>query len=342
MNNGKKMAKSNSAEMKILIRLPNWLGDVVMSLGFINALREHYPDAQLDVICKKGLEELVAFMPGIHKTYVFSKAEYKGVLGLRKFGRQIQQHTAYDLFFCLPNSFSSALMGYFTGAKKRIGYKQDGRSWLLTHTYKVPIGKHRVDEYLQLLQCYLPQSNRKAAHVFFDLTKTHVNDRFLINFNSEAQSRRMPIAKAVKLVNAICAAYTTPLFLLGSPKDAAYITAIEKLCNQKQVINLAGATRLGELVTWMNESRLLISVDSGPSHLANALKTPVVVMHGADDENNTEAYNKAYVFGFRNGKLPCEPCVRNTCTKFPEPECLLQLDESILIQKIKTALAATA
>src|SRR5689334_10332394 len=113
--------------MKILVRLPNWLGDMVMSTAFINALRMEYPSADIDVIVKKGLESLIAFIPAINKKYVFSKEDWKGLRGVYRFGKKISREVKYDVFFCLPDSFSSALMGWSTAARRRIGFKKEFR-----------------------------------------------------------------------------------------------------------------------------------------------------------------------------------------------------------------------
>ena len=133
--------------MKILIRLPNWLGDVVMSTAFVNAARQLYPGAQIDVIIKKELDGIALLMPGLNKVHLFSKQEYKGLRGVYSFGKSLlTEH--YDLFFCLPDSLSSAVMGWATGAKKRIGFGKQGRFFLMTNSYKKPQQLHRTDEYV--------------------------------------------------------------------------------------------------------------------------------------------------------------------------------------------------
>ena len=76
--------------MKILIRLPNWLGDVVMSTAFVNAVHQLYPDAELDVIIKKELGGIATFIPGLNKVHLFSKQEYEGLNGVYQFGKSLR------------------------------------------------------------------------------------------------------------------------------------------------------------------------------------------------------------------------------------------------------------
>lgn len=83
--------------MKILIRLPNWLGDVVMSTAFVAAVREFYPGAAVDVIIKKELSGIASLIPGLNTVHPFSKQEHKGLKGAYHFGKQLRAEK-YDLF----------------------------------------------------------------------------------------------------------------------------------------------------------------------------------------------------------------------------------------------------
>jgi heptosyltransferase-2 len=109
-----------------------------MSVAFLNELYRQYPDAEISVIAKKGIHELLPFFPPIKYSFIFNKEEYKGIGGVIKFGKQIRAKENFDLFFCLPDSFSSALMGFATGTKNRIGYSRGipGITWALYRTEK--------------------------------------------------------------------------------------------------------------------------------------------------------------------------------------------------------------
>ena len=177
--------------MKILVRLPNWLGDMVMAVGFLHQLQKTFPGAAVSVITKKGIHELLPFFPPVEHQYVFSKEEYKGLAGLWAFGRQIKRTETYDLFFCLPPSFSAAFMGFVTGARKRIGYTGEGRSFLFTHAYAKPEQLHRAEEYVHLLERFTGQkATAPIIHLHHPFTK---RNHIVINLNSEAPSRRLTI-----------------------------------------------------------------------------------------------------------------------------------------------------
>ena len=82
----------------------------------------------------------------------------------------------------------------------------------------------------------------------------------------------------------------------------------------------------------------MITTDSGPAHVANALGTPTIVLFGAGNENNTAPYNKNNSTIIRFGQLPCEPCVNNVCKVYGTPECLLRLDDNFIVQQAIHAL----
>ena len=149
--------------MNILIRLPNWLGDMVMSTAFVQAVKNEYPYAAIDLVAKKGIDFLLDYFPEHDNRFIFLKEEYKGTSGAWKFGKKIAEQKKYDIFFCLPDSFSSAIMGQAIAAKQRVGFKKELRSVFLTHSYTKQKNLHRVEEYVDLLKQFTKKSS--ISHV---------------------------------------------------------------------------------------------------------------------------------------------------------------------------------
>ena len=105
-----------------------------------------------------------------------------------------------------------------------------------------------------------------------------------------------------------------------------------RLENRKDIEPLAGKTSLKELVQLLASAKIMLTTDSGPAHLANALGTETVVLFGAGNENNTSPYRKDKLEVVRLGKLSCEPCTKNICVQFGTPQCLELLEtEKILL-----------
>ncbi|MCE3282979.1 MAG: glycosyltransferase family 9 protein, partial [Chitinophagaceae bacterium] len=295
-------------------------------------------DAQVSVIAKKGLEDLLQYFPPLKHQFIFSKQEYKGLRGLYRFGRKIHSKEKFDILFCLPDSFSSAFMGWATGAKQRIGYKKEKRNFLLTHTFERDRGKHRVDQYLHLLGLYNGQAiERPPLPALQGPGKKRGG--IVVNIHSEASSRRLPKAKAIELLNLLSHRTNEPIILIGGPNDVAYTKAVaEALYRPQRIINMAGKTSLPQLVQLFSSARAILSSDSGPAHLASAAGLPLVVLFGAGDENETGPCYPAPATVIRLGKLSCEPCRRNECKFGIPPPCLTDLEnERVLHAVLKMA-----
>jgi lipopolysaccharide heptosyltransferase II len=323
---------------KILIRLPNWLGDMVMSTAFVKAVQLQYPNATIDLVAKKGIDFLLDYFPAHGQSYIFNKENYKGLRGAYRFGKKIRQQNRYDIFFCLPDSFSSAIMGYAIGAGARVGFKKELRSFLLTHSFNKLKNKHRVEEYVDLLQQYANTLIPDAA-VELKLQHAEKKNAVIVNINSEASSRRLPVSKAVSIINALQNKINQDIILVGSAKEKAFVDEVyAALNNTGNILNYAGKTNLQELIQLLGSCPVMLTTDSGPAHVANALGTHTVVIFGAGNENNTSPYNKQQCTIIRLGQLDCEPCVNNTCKLYGSPKCLELLDENIIVHQVNDAM----
>jgi heptosyltransferase II len=321
----------------ILIRMPNWLGDMVMASAFVQAVADQYPGAAIDVIVKKGINFLADHFPQVKEKYVFSKAEYKGITGAWRFGKKINAVRKYDILFCLPDSFSSAVMAKATGAKKIVGYKKELRGFLLTHGYAKENNLHRVEEYLQLLRLF-SGIDVSTPTVKLAVPDSKKDNALVININSEASSRRLPFAKAVSLINGVKKKIDCPIILIGGPAEKAFVDSVyAALASTENMTNMAGQTSLPQLLRLLAGCTVMLTTDSGPAHLANAAGVHTVVLFGAGNENVTAPYNPNKTI-IRLGQLPCESCVSNTCKKFNEPHCLILLDEMLVTQSVIAAM----
>jgi ADP-heptose:LPS heptosyltransferase len=197
---------------------------------------------------------------------------------------------------------------------------------MLSHKYEHPENMHRVDEYNHLLKLYSghesPNPSVKLLHA------NSKRDHIVVNINSEAASRRLTTAKASSIIACLRKHTDKDLVLVGSPAEKSHVeSAYASLPNKNGIHIVAGRTSLAELADTLASAKAVLTTDSGPAHLANALGTPTVVLFGAGDESNTAPYNDKDRTIIRLGQLPCEPCRSNTCRLYPEPKCLTLLDE---------------
>ena len=248
-----------------MVRTPNWLGDLVMSYAFFEQLTKAFPNAHIDVIVKKGLQDLLFFFP-VQEQFVFSKKDYKGPIGLRRFVKKTAlNNKEYDLFFSLPDSFSAALMGQFVNAKHKIGYANEGRSIFLTHAYALPkntdqnidqveptIKRHRVFKYVHLLEQYLDKTIDGISTQFkiIPWTKNEfANDKkstIVLNLKSVAESRSLSLMKSLALLEALQKTFENiytnserlPQFVIIGTKDMSEFTqTLIQTFDQSQNVN---------------------------------------------------------------------------------------------------------
>jgi lipopolysaccharide heptosyltransferase II len=312
---------------------------MVMSTAFVKAVKDEYPGATIDLVAKKGIDFLLDHFPEHAQRYIFSKEAYKGLGGARKFGLEIKAQKKYDLFFCLPDSFSSAIMGWAVGAKQRVGYKKELRTVFLTHAFQKQKILHRVEEYIDLLHQFTKRSI-SIPPVELRSGVTEKKDVLIININSEAASRRLPKDKAISIITAVRKTIDQQIILVGSNKEAPFVDEVFNALPDKQhITNLAGKTGLPDLIKLFGNAAAVLTTDSGPAHVANALGVHTVVLFGAGNENNTAPYKKNKRTIIRLGQLPCEPCVNNVCKVYGVPECLLRLDENLIVAAVSNALA---
>ena len=135
-------------QTKILIRATNWLGDAVMSLPAVRAVRESFPAAHITVLARGSVGELYARESAVERVMPYAGGRRAMAAALRGEG--------FDYAILLPNSFDAALTAWMAHIPRRIGYRRDGRGWLLTEAIPPPepgeIPRHERFYYLELLR----------------------------------------------------------------------------------------------------------------------------------------------------------------------------------------------
>ena len=326
-----------------------------MSLPFFDALQQFMPELQVDILAKKSIQNVYAFHPAVATIIPFAKTDLKGPIGGFHYGRALQARNAYDAFLTLTPSFSSAFIGYGVGARYRLGYKSEARSVFLTHSFLPAKGIHQAQIYYELLDKFcriahndplaseeeipreLPPFTEARTHALcFPFSPQEQESKFLekqanteyilLNVNSEAQSRRLPVEKWVALGKRLLDDSSRKRCILfsGIPAEVPRVKQVKDgIGRPDDILDYAGKTSLRELAMLLRDVDLVISNDSGPMHLANAVGTPLLTFLGAADPVVTQPFNiqNAIVL---NKFLECSPCVKNVCL-FPTVRCLEQI-----------------
>jgi heptosyltransferase II len=91
--------------LNILVRVPNWVGDLIMSLPFFDAIHLALPYSRIDIIAKDAVHDIFRHHPAITKIHSFSKAKTKGLRRLFRYGRALKRETVFDVFLRLHHCF---------------------------------------------------------------------------------------------------------------------------------------------------------------------------------------------------------------------------------------------
>jgi len=321
------MLLSGKQSPKILIRSPNWVGDAVMATPVPRALKRTLPSCRIHVLVKRWAAPVWERHPDVDKVIVLHPGGWCGgfrwlslVLGLRR------EH--YDLALVLTNSFSSAWLAFWSGAKKRVGYRTQGRGWLLNRRVPWYGSEQRIPRpmaYLNLARAAGADADLAQEWVFTLKTSQDELSQadellgpegpgLLIGLapGSKAPSRRWPAERYAELADRLAAA-GHQVVLLGSREDALLAQTVADKAKRKPLV-LAGRTTLRESIAVIHRLDLLVSNDSGSMHLAYPQGVPVLGLKGADDARITGPFGTG-CRALRAEGLECAPCVRNECPR---------------------------
>ncbi len=304
----------------IIIRMPNWLGDVVMATPVIEAVRNRWPRAHICVMISKSLAPLLERDPHINEIFAFSKP--KGFLRRLEDAQILEKlrEGNYDLGILLTNSFSSAWWFYRGGVQKTIGF---GRRWLLNKSVALPKNyknQHLVHSYLQLLQPLGIPFKEKAPQLFLTRQEQSLaverirglGGGLVIGMNPGAAfgpAKCWPAEKFRALTKKLLEKEKVLLLFFGEQSASPLIDGIIKGIPSR-VVNLAGKTHLREFMAMVGACNLFITNDSGPMHVAAALQVPLIALFGSTSDVMTGPYKFGRVI---HKRVSCSPCFLREC-----------------------------
>ncbi len=310
----------------IIVRMPNWVGDVIMATPVLTDLRKAFPDAYITAMCRSPMGDLLQEFPDIDEIFSFTKP---GRLVRRDEKRNIMEKLRegkYDLGVILPNTLSSAWWFWQGGVKYRIGYDCCRRGFLLTHAVPFPADmqkKHLIDTYKNLLsvlgitpssslpKLYLRESEKELVKQL--LSRHGVRDRHkIVGINPGAAygSAKCWLPERFREVTAkLLEDKDVVVVYFG---DLSTANLVKEICQglSPRVINMAGLTSLRELAGLISLCDVLLTNDSGPMHIAGAFGTPVVALFGSTSSIMTGPWHGGKVI---QKQVACSPCYRRVC-----------------------------
>jgi heptosyltransferase-2 len=296
----------------ILIRATNWVGDAVMCLPALRAIRERFPDAHITILAKSWVADLYA-QESFTNMLLMCDAKPWWTLAL-----ELRRHR-FDCAILLQNAFGAAWVAAAAGIPNRIGYNRDGRRLLLTRAVKVPkpgeIPRHQRFYYLEMLRRAGLIDALPAGDIAMTAqTSVHNPKKRIIGISPGAAygtAKQWLPERFAEAAAELASARSASVALFGSRAEHDLCERIAQMLNDHDVTNYAGRTTLEQFIELAARCELFLTNDSGAMHIASALGVPTVAIFGATDDVATGPTGpRARVV---RQKVECSPCLLREC-----------------------------
>lgn len=308
-------------KLKILLRLPNWLGDSVMVSPSFELLKSHFPNATFNIVGTLPSTEIYKRDNRVQNIYIdetkSQKNRFKATLKLSK---MIGKH---DIAISFSNTFFSALLLYFTKTTIRVGYSRNFRGFLLTKRVKFIKNIHQVLSYLNLINYLIAKPLYYPNSKIEEDLRLKLISKKIKNFNKDnlkpciginpgaayGSAKRWEERYFVEVIDYFLE-NDYMVFLFGN-SEVKSLNLIESKINNTNFINLINKTSIQELCDYISMLDLFITNDSGPMHIAASFNIPIIAMFGPTDSKETSPWSKNAIL--LNKNLSCAPCKKREC-----------------------------
>jgi heptosyltransferase II len=314
----------------ILVRATNWVGDAVLSLPALRAIRTRFQRAQITVLARPSVADIYA-REGFRLLEYTAPRGFRGIREQWAIARDLREER-FDCAVLLQNAFEAAALAMMAGIPERIGYDRDARGWLLTEAIPVPkpgeIPVHQRYYYLEMLRRanWLPDlpevheirlegldQAREAGRELFAASGA-VGDVIGISPGAAYGTAKQWIPEhfagaAEKLARALNAGVA----VFGSRDEAGLCESVERQLSASGVSarNFAGKTTLREFIDMASACRVFLTNDSGAMHIASAAGVPTVSIFGATDHLATGPTGT--LARVVREPVSCSPCLLREC-----------------------------
>lgn len=312
---------------RLVVRTPNWLGDTVLALPALAALRKRFSSAHLTIATPAGFADMFREDTDARPNDVLAlPSTVKGVRDALAAGQ-------FELGILLPNSFGSAWSMKQAGVPQRWGYAKSFRGWVLTKSpVKIPVHgvQHQSEYYRSLVRglgipcgdeaprMRVTSSTWQRGSTLLQKSQVDMKRRLAVLAPGAAygQAKQWPPERVAQLAARLVRDRDMTCVMVGAGHDRDAARAIEAWLSanapdaRARVIDLTGRTTMTELIAVIARGDVIVSNDSGAMHLGAALGRPVVAMFGPTDERATRPIGPHDVL---TAKVFCRPCHLRDC-----------------------------
>jgi len=329
---------------KILVIKISALGDVILSIPSLKAIRKKFPTAIIKVLVGPASSSVLKGCPYINERIIYEPKKLEGrIKGLMRFGASLRRED-FDIVVDLQNNRTSHTLAFLTMANLRCGYDNGKWSFLLNKRVKdagMPMDpvehQFRTLDLLgiknagETLELWPSRDDEEWADNF--LKENWIDERrMLVGVNIAAssrwQSKRWSVDRIAELCDELARKHDTRAVLTGVAEDMETAKEVTKLSRSRPII-AAGKTDIMRLAALISRFRVYVTTDSAPLHIAASMKVPVVALFGPTDP--IRHMPKAADSAVLRSNMKCSPCYRPFCGK--ENTCMSRI-------KVEDVLAA--
>lgn len=330
---------NNHGIKKILIIKLRGIGDVILSTVILDSLKDAFPNAQIDFLTEKPGVSILKELPHINEVIVFNrKSTIERTLQLYKI-----RSKRYDFVIDLFSNPATALITFFSGAKYRAGFPYRGRKYAYNILGPAERDKfHAADLHLELIKSaglkiysknlYIGLTNKDYSFAGNFFTGKGFDNYFVVGIipGGGWPSKKCDPEKFAEIADKLVEEFSARILILWGPGDLEDAKSIQEQMGNTSV--LAPDTTLREMGALISKCDMVVANDSGPMHLAVAVGTPVLSLHGPTDPKLQGPYGEKHEW-IRLEELDCIGCNLLNCPK--NHECFLNLPVSAVIDKVK-------
>lgn len=334
--------------MKIVVRGTNWVGDAVMQIPALRELRRMFPDATITLCTRdwaRGIFQDADFIDDI----LIVEPKESVLSQVRKW-----RVRRFDLAVLFTNSFETALISRLGKARKRFGYANEGRSFLLTNSISKPVWKnerHEIFYYLNLVgeieklyfgkvsdnppQFDLTVSEERKSNAMKILIENGADtSRKIIVFcpgSTNSRAKRWQTKSYAKLNDQLQEKLNANVVLIGDKSELEVSIEVAEKSRRKPIL-LTGKTSLAEATAILSAADLLVSNDTGPAHISVALGTKTIVIFGPTNPLTTHPIGAEII----RKNVECSPCMLRDCPI--DHRCMTGISADEIFEKVKAAI----
>jgi len=344
---------------KILVRVNNWIGDVVMISPAMRAVRKAFPYAEISLLAKTWVLDAIRGSPYYDHLIEYDReGDHASWRGRWELVKQLRNER-FDLALLFQKAFEAALFARMAGIPRRVGFQSDARGWLLTDPLPLPLQGHHADHFLRIVEAVgveaidrrlsyhlTPRARDGAIQFLREHGIFGGGLRIAIHPGASKPPRAWHSERFGEVATALARNHEATILLFGTGHDLQAVATIRALLGSACILPPEGQS-LQEMAALLEHCHLLLCNDSGPMHVATALRVPVVAVFGPGTPGRTGPFSDPELFRVVTRRFPCAPCRQKffqEClpTASRKPICLEEVTASEVLDACRDLLGINA